>query len=65
MQDQIYLRRLVKHKTNLEEYFLELTGIDNMRRLLEIEYFKIRYHSASLRLLTSCFILIPMLIFLY
>lgn len=35
-----------------------------MRRLLEIEYFKIRYHSASLRLLISYFVLIPMLNFL-
>lgn len=35
-----------------------------MRRLLEIEYFKIRYHKASLRLLISYFVLIPMLIFL-
>lgn len=35
-----------------------------MRRLLEIEYFKIRYHKASLRLLISYFVLIPMLILL-
>lgn len=35
-----------------------------MRRLLEIEYFKIRYHKASLRLLIGYFILIPMLILL-
>lgn len=35
-----------------------------MRRLLEIEYYKIRYHTASLRLLISYFILIPMLILL-
>lgn len=35
-----------------------------MRRLLEIEYFKIRYHKASLRLLVSYFVLIPMLILL-
>lgn len=35
-----------------------------MRRLLEIEYFKIRYHTASLRLLISYFLLIPMLILL-
>ncbi len=35
-----------------------------MRRLLEIEYYKIRYHKASLRMLICYFILFPMLIFL-
>lgn len=35
-----------------------------MRRLLEIEYYKIRYHGASLRLLLSYYLLIPMLILL-
>ena len=35
-----------------------------MRRLLEIEFYKIRYHAASLRLLVSYFLLIPMLILL-
>lgn len=35
-----------------------------MRRLLEIECYKIRYHGASLRLLASYYLLIPMLILL-
>lgn len=35
-----------------------------MRRLLKIEYYKIRYHTASLRLLVSYYLLIPMLILL-
>ena len=35
-----------------------------MRRLLEIEFYKIRYHAASLRLLASYYLLIPMLILL-
>lgn len=34
-----------------------------MRRLLEIEYYKIRYHKASFRLLLCYFLLFPMLYF--